>query len=96
VQIGKCAAENRLTKAAKHFAILWKVDINELTARRLRAKYLEKLEETVKGSNSDLDEDEPVDTLPKCKQGRPLLLDKDQFRNAWKHRKQQELLLPQW
>ena len=46
-QIGKYAAENGSTSAAKHFAALWKMDINESTARRLK-KYLEKLNETVK------------------------------------------------
>jgi len=31
-QIGKYAADNGLTRAAKHFAALWKVDMNESTA----------------------------------------------------------------
>jgi len=56
-QIGKYAAENGPTRAAKNFAALWKVDMNE--------------------STEDSEKDETVDTLPKCKQGRPLLLGED-------------------
>ena len=76
-QIGKYAVENRLTRAAKHFAALWKVDMNKSTARRLKTKYLEKMEETMKVPDSDFEKDEAVATLPKCKQGRYLLLGKD-------------------
>ena len=76
-QIGKYAVENGPTRAAKHFAALWKVDMNESTSLRQRTKYLEKLEESVKDPDSDSEKDEAVDTLPKCKQGRPLLLGKD-------------------
>ena len=56
-QIGKYAAENGPTSAAKHFATLWKMDINELTAQRLKEKYLEKLNETVKRLDLDLEKD---------------------------------------
>jgi len=66
-QIGKYTAENGPTRGAKHFAALWKVDMNESTARRLKTKYLEKLEEIVNGPDSDSEKDEAVDTLPKCK-----------------------------
>ena len=51
--------------------------MNESTVRRLKTKYLEKLEETVKDLDSDSEKDEVADTLPKCKQGRPLLLGED-------------------
>jgi len=37
-QIGKYAAENGPTSAAKHFAALWKMDINESTTWRLKAE----------------------------------------------------------
>ena len=39
-QIGKYAAENGPTRAAKHFSQLWKRKVPEPTARRLKAQYL--------------------------------------------------------
>ena len=44
-QIGKYAADHGPTKAATHFSSLWKIPINESTARRLRSKYLDVLSE---------------------------------------------------
>ena len=41
-QIGQYAAENGPTRAAAHFSSLWKLNINELTARRLKSEYLQK------------------------------------------------------
>lgn len=45
--IGKCAAENDATHAAKHYAAVLGTEINESTARRFKAKYLEKLNEKI-------------------------------------------------
>ena len=43
--IGKYAAENGATRAAKHYSAVWGIPINESTARRLKSQYLEKLHE---------------------------------------------------
>jgi len=46
--IGKYAVENGPTRAAKHYTAVWGIQINESTARRLKKKYLEKLNEKIK------------------------------------------------
>ena len=40
-QIGQYAAENGPTRAAAHFSSLWKLNINESTARRLKSECLQ-------------------------------------------------------
>ena len=42
-QIRKYAAEHGPTNAAVHFSSLWKISINESTARRLKLEYLDAL-----------------------------------------------------
>ena len=59
VQIGKYAAENGPTRAAKHFSV------PESTARRLKGAYFQQVRE-----NASI----PVQKLPTKPQGRPLLL----------------------
>ena len=52
-KIGKYAAENGATRAAKHYAAAWGIPINESTARRFILQYLEKLhEDSQKASTS--------------------------------------------
>ena len=43
--IGKYAAENGATRAARHYTAVWGIKINESTARRLKGEYLKKLKE---------------------------------------------------
>ena len=45
--IGKYAAENDPTSAAKHYSAVWGIPINKSTARRLKEKNLEKLKEAI-------------------------------------------------
>ena len=44
-EIGKYATENGATKAVKRYTSAWGININELTARRLKSEYLEKLKQ---------------------------------------------------
>lgn len=70
-EIGKYAAENGATSAAKYFSSKWNVTINESTARRLKTEYLEKLNEALKSKPG---ETVTVDSLETKQKGRPLLL----------------------
>ena len=62
--IGKYAAENGPTCAAKHYSAVWGIPINESTARRLKEKYLDKLKQAVseqcrkQAENRDASDDE--------------------------------------
>ena len=67
-ELGKYAAEHG---AAKHFSSKWNVSINELTARRLKMEYLEKLKEASKSKSG---ESVTVDSLKTKQKGRLLLL----------------------
>ena len=62
-QIGKYAAENSPTRASKQFSEIFKNNVPEPTARRLKAEYINKLEELSKSR-----------VLPTKAHGRPLLL----------------------
>lgn len=70
-EIGKYAAENGATSAAKYFSSKWNITINESTARRLKTEYLEKLNEALKSKPG---ETVTVDSLETKQKGRPLLL----------------------
>ena len=82
--IGKYAAENGATRAAKHYSAVWGISINESTARRLKSQYLEKLPKEAMEQCKKLAESqkasasgEPIiitelETKPRC---RPLLLE---------------------
>jgi len=74
-EIGKYAAKNGATSAAKHFSSKWNVSINESTARRLKTEYVEKLKEASKSSKSG--ECVTIDSLATKQKGRPLLLGED-------------------
>ena len=50
--LGKYAAENGPTRAAKHYSAVWGIPINESTTRRLKEKYLEKLKEAISEQRS--------------------------------------------
>ena len=78
-KIGKYAAENGPTNAAKHFTSRWGININESTARRLKSEYLEKLKEAVsEAAKSEVAEKSvTVDALETKQKGRPLLLGVD-------------------
>ena len=82
--IGKYAAENGPTCAAKHYTAVWGIMINESTARRLKKEYLEKLKEEIsencrrqaEASDTEEHKDEPIviselETKPR---GRPVRL----------------------
>ena len=85
--IGKYAAENGATRAAKHYTAVLGIEINESTARRFKAKHLEKLNEKIMEqrqkqaetpniSHSEEIKEEPItitelETKPR---GRPVLL----------------------
>jgi len=85
--IGKYAAENGATKAAKHYTAAWGIEINESTARRFKEKYLNKLKDEVleqhkqqaenkEASDGEEQKDEPI-VITKLEikpRGRPLLL----------------------
>lgn len=70
--IGKYAAENGPTRAARHYTKTFGHDINESTARKLRSEYLNELK-VVK----ERDVAGQVVALPKKSQGRPLLLGRE-------------------
>ena len=70
--IGKYAAENGPTKAARHFTKILGSSVNESTARKLRSEYLRELN-AVKDGDLEL----RIDAIPKKSQGRPLLLGKE-------------------
>ena len=57
-KIGKYAAKNGPIKAAKHFTTTWGIHVNELTVRRLKLEYLEKLKEVVSKAKSAAEEEE--------------------------------------
>ena len=82
-RIGKYAAENGATRAAKHFTAAWGISINESTARRLKSEYLMKLKQEISERKDQQGEDtttgEPVviKTLETKDRGRPLLLGKE-------------------
>ena len=70
--IGKYAAENGPTKAAKHFSQVLNREVPETTARRLKAEYLQRATELARTcSNGAVP---VVSSLPTKEQGRPLLL----------------------
>ena len=76
-QIGKYAADHGPTKAATHFSLLWKIPINESTARRLRSKYLDALSEACEEAPKDpkkAGEAVTVQTLETKERKRPLKL----------------------
>ena len=72
-QIGKYAAENGPTRAAKHFSKHMSRNIPEPTARRLKTKYLSKLRALQEVQ--DVNDETPltVKSLPTKEQGTPLL-----------------------
>ena len=81
--IGKYAAENGATRAAKHYSAVWGISINESTARRLKSQYLEKLREEAMEQHKKLAESQEASTsgepiiiteLETKPRGRPLLL----------------------
>ena len=76
-QIGKYAADHSPTKAATHFSSLWKIPINESTARRLRSNYLDALSEACEEASKDpkkAGEAVTVETLETKERKRPLKL----------------------
>lgn len=73
-QIGKYAAENGATNAAKRYTAAWGIAINESTARRLKSEYLEKLKQKFRENNQSTDEPITVKALETKERGRPLLL----------------------
>ena len=78
--IGKYAAENGATSAARHFTTVWGINVNESTARRLKSQYLKKLEDISKQrrrENASTSEPIVITTLETKDRGRPLLLGVD-------------------
>ena len=75
-EIGKYAAENGATNAAKRYTAAWGIRINESTARRLKSEYLEKLKEEVSKSKRAMQESGSITikALETKERGRPLLL----------------------
>jgi len=76
-QIGHYAADHGPTKAAAHFSSLWKIHINELTARRLKSEYLEALNKACEEASRDTDKSKEavtVETLETKERKRPLIL----------------------
>lgn len=78
-QIGKYAAENGATNAAKRYSASWGININESTARRLKSEYLEKLQQEVAASHSQekhqsTSESITIKALETKERGRPLFL----------------------
>ena len=65
-------AENRPTRAAKHFSHMLNTNVPEPTARRLKGEYLNKLQD-VRSQCSD-GKAAHVSSLPTLHQRRPLLL----------------------
>ena len=84
-KIGKYAAENSATCAAKHYTAVWGVSIDEsIAARRLKSEYLKKLEQDIRSKKTSmvkilLPPREPIviKTLETKDRGRPLLLSKE-------------------
>ena len=76
--IGRYAAENGPTRAARHFSEKLKMKISEPTARKFKEEYLKKLQEITKQpcSSGSSTTSIPVEIkgLPTKTQGRPLLL----------------------
>ena len=82
--IGKYAAENGPTSAAKHYTAVWGIKINKSTARRLKKEYLEKLKEEISenrrkqadASDTEEHKDEPIviSELETKRRGRPVRL----------------------
>ena len=73
-EIGKYAAENGATNAAKRYTASWGIRINESTARRLKSEYFEKLKEEVSKRKTTIQESITVKKLETKERGRPLLL----------------------
>ena len=80
-QIGKYAADHGPTKAAAHFSSLWKIHINESTARQLKSAYLDALSEACEEASKNASKDPEkakeavtVETLPTKEKKRPLIL----------------------
>ena len=74
-KIGKYAAENGATKAARHYSKVMGFTINESTARKMKSEYLEKLKAVSGASGHDVVPS--VTSLPTKHQGRPLLFGKE-------------------
>ena len=73
-QIDKYTAENGVTRASRHFSTRWKMDVPELSVRRMKSEYLSKVREVrARGEDSDVPS---VTSLPTKPQGRPLMLGK--------------------
>jgi len=83
-EIGKYAAENGNTSAARHFSKVLDFKVSESIARRLKSKYLRALE-----SRSD----HVVKSLPTKPQGRPLLLRQEIDKQSKSTLKQPDLLV---
>lgn len=79
-KIGKYAAENGPSRAAKHYTAVWGIHINESTARRLKTEYLKMLKKEILKEKDRGDEGaaprEPIviTSLEPKDRGRPLLL----------------------
>ena len=76
-KIGKYAAENGPTRAARNFTANWGINVHGSTARRLKSEYLNKLEEISKQcsqKNDSAGEPVVVTTLQTKDRGRPVLL----------------------
>ena len=71
----KCAAEHGVTAATIYYSKAWNCHINELTARRLKCQYLEKIKEIARSSSRDASVE--VTALTTKEKGRPLLLGKN-------------------
>ena len=77
VEIGKYAAENGATNAAKRYTAVWGITVNESTARRLKSEYLEKLKQEVSKRKTIMQgtsESITIKALEIKERGRPLLL----------------------
>ena len=74
-QIGHYAADHGPTKAAAHFSSLWKIHINESTAKRLKSEYLEALSKACEEALKDTDKPKEAVTAETLKrEKRPLIL----------------------
>ena len=71
-KIGKYAAENGASKAARHYSKVMGFTINESTVRKMKSDYLEKLKAVSRASGHDVVPS--ITSLPNKHQGRPLLL----------------------
>ena len=70
-QIGKYAAENGPTRAARYFSERLNLNVPETSARRFKSDYLQRLKSAARDAES------VVTSLPTKTRGRPLLLGKD-------------------